>query len=410
MKYKQKIIIILTITGLILFLKWMNVLQSSNHLGMPLAILLLILIFSMLAIKLQKNIDQNYQEKNLNYQNLDILKYIAAILILVLHLRPFLNYSNEFDLAFNNIITRTCVPIFFVITGYFTFLKEKERPHYIKEYIKKMIPMYLVWSLLYLPIVLTFLFDYKDAILSSLGSITTSPILLALFLLLLLPIVLIIALIYSGIYYHLWYFPALIFSLITLAFWKKKFPVHILLILSFFLLLFGATETYYGVLPLNIQEILSYYYKIFFTTRNFLFFGLFYVVLGYTIASYNKYYSPYCFEKLLISIFLLIFEAIFLHDTNRLNSNILLSCIPLTYYLFISVVYISKEKRIKFNFRGFSKYYYLIHPAIITLCFRFGFMNVDTNPFLQIFLVLMITHLLSWIILKFKTKYKKIPL
>lgn len=33
-------------------------------------------------IFIQKNIDKNYNENNINYQNLDILKYIYAILII----------------------------------------------------------------------------------------------------------------------------------------------------------------------------------------------------------------------------------------------------------------------------------------------------------------------------------------
>lgn len=121
---------------------------------------------------------------------------------------------------------------------------------------------------------------------------------------------------------------------------ETKNNIKCLLLISFLLLLFGATETYYGVLPLSIKELLSYYYNIFFTTRNFLFFGLFYVVLGYYMGSKENLYSKYCFEKLIISFFCLIFESILLHDTDRLNSNILISCVPLTYYLFIYFDYL----------------------------------------------------------------------
>ena len=32
-----------------------------------------------------------------------------------------------------------------------------------------------------------------------------------------------------------------------------------LLVISFILLLFGATETYYGVLPFSVKKLLSYY-------------------------------------------------------------------------------------------------------------------------------------------------------
>ena len=142
MKYKNEIVIISIITILILFLKLINVFQIENGLGYPFIIVLMIICFSLATIFIQKNIDKNYRINKLNYQNLNILKYISSILIIVLHLRPFFNFSNELDLAFNNIITRICVPIFFIITGYFVAKKEKENKNYIKEYIKKTIPLY----------------------------------------------------------------------------------------------------------------------------------------------------------------------------------------------------------------------------------------------------------------------------
>lgn len=271
---------------------------------------------------------------------MDILKYISSILIIILHLRPFLNFSNELDLAFNNIITRICVPIFFIITGYFVAKKEKNNPNYIKDYIRKTIPLYLIWSLIYIPIIIATVIQYLPAISNYISQFNLPLYYLIPLLIIAIPIAIIMTLLYTGTYYHLWYFPAIICSLLVLKKWKQKNNIKCLLLISFLLLLFGATETYYGVLPLSIKELLSYYYNIFFTTRNFLFFGLFYVVLGYYMGSKENLYSKYCFEKLIISFFCLIFESILLHDTDRLNSNILISCVPLTYYLFIYFDYL----------------------------------------------------------------------
>ena len=285
MKYKRELIIILIITILVLSLKFLNVLQMENNLGYPLSLLLIIVICSTITIWYQRLIDKNHDNKDINYKNLDILKYASAILIIVLHLRPFQNFSNELDLLFNNIITRICVPIFFLITGYFVAIKEKDNSNYIKDYIKKMIPLYLVWSTIYLPIVIGVVINNISLINEYLSLINLKGYVLVMLLILFLPIILLVMLLYTGVYYHLWYFPALLLSLLVLYFWKKKFKIKSLLIISFVLLLFGATETYYGVLPINIKEIVTSYYKIFFTTRNFLFFGLFYVVLGFHLGS-----------------------------------------------------------------------------------------------------------------------------
>ena len=399
MKYKNEIVITLIITILVLFLKLINVFQIENSLGKPFIIVLMIICFSSITIFIQKNIDKNYNENKVHYQNLDILKYISAILIMILHLRPFINFSDQLDLAFNNIITRICVPIFFIITGYFVAKKEKNNENYIKDYVKKTIPLYLVWSLLYVPIIIGTIIQYLPIINEYLSKINISLPLFIILSMLLLPFAILIALCYTGTYYHLWYFPAIIFSLLILKKWKNKFDIKYLLVISFILLLFGATETYYGILPLSIKELLSYYYNIFFTTRNFLFFGLFYVVLGYFIGTKEKVYSKYCFAKLIISFFLLVFEAILLHDTSRLNSNILLSCVPLTYHLFISVIYITNNIKLKFQFGSLSKYYYLIHPMIIYIL-SISYPKLNNNPWLEIFIVLVITHIISLIIIK----------
>lgn len=407
MKYKNEIVIISIITILILFLKLVNVFQIENGLGYPFAIVLMIICFSLATIFIQKNIDRNYRINKLNYQNLNILKYISSILIIILHLRPFLNSSNELDLAFNNIITRICVPIFFIITGYFVAKKEKVNENYIKEYIRKTIPLYFVWSLLYIPVIIGTIIKYLPIINEYISKINITLPFLIILSIILLPIIVLVALCYTGVYYHLWYFPAIIFSLIVLKKWKQKFNIKYLLIISFILLLFGATETYYGVLPLSIKRTLSYYYNIFFTTRNFLFFGLFYVVLGYYVGTKEKAYSKYCFLKLIVSFFLLTFEAILLHDTDRLNSNILLSCIPLTYYLFISSIYITNSMKLDFQFGTYSKYYYLIHPMAIFVISSL-YKNINYYPYLSILIVILITHITSTLIIKLKEKNKKL--
>lgn len=413
MKYKNEATVVAVVSMLVLILKWMNIFQIENGFGQPWAIFIMIISFSFIAIRIQKRINKHYLEKEVNYKNLDLLKYLCAILIIILHLRPFFDYSNKLDLAFNNIITRVCVPLFFLITGYFVAVKEKDSPNYIKDYILKMMPLYLVWSVLYLPIIGVIAFQHGATIQYYLTNLHLSMPLLILFILILSPLIIVIALIYTGVYYHLWYFPAVMLSLVVLKQWKKRYKIKYLLLLSFFLLLFGATETYYGVLPFTIKQLLNFYYTIFFTTRNFLFFGLFYVVLGYYMGTKKAIYADHCVSKLIISIFFLVFEAIILHDFDRLDSNILLSCIPLTYYLFISTIYLTrhKKKRINLPYRDLSKYYYLVHPAIITLCFSvFKILNVQTDPYRQIVVILLVTHLISCFFILLKRHYKYLPI
>ena len=401
MRYRDEIITTSIIIILILFLRMINVFQFESGFVNSFIMLLTIIIFSFIVTKIQHNIDKNYRNQKKFYQNLDILKYFSAILIIILHLRPFHNFSRELDLAFNNIITRICVPVFFLITGYFIAKKETNNTNYIDTYIKKTIPLYLTWSFIYIIFILCIIIPLIPSFLYFADSINIPIPLFIIGIIILLPIVLIIAILYTGVFYHLWYFPAVIFSLMVLRRWKKNHKIKHLLIISFILLLFGATETYYGILPLSVKELLSFYYNIFFTTRNFLFFGLFYIVFGYFIGTKENLYSRNCLIKLIFTFSLLIFEAILLHDTDRLNSNILLSCVPLTYYLFISTIYISNHLKIKFPFGTLSKYYYLIHPMIIFII-SFKFKDIYNQPYLNIAIILIFTHIISELIIRLK--------
>lgn len=370
----------------ILFLRMLNILQIENGLGTPEMLILLTAISSVVVILLQNNIDANFQKGRMYYPNLDILKYICAILIVILHLRPFLGYSSKLDLAFNNILTRICVPVFFLITGYFVSRKEEVNPAYVQSYIHKNLHLYARWSLIYIPVSIYYVVINQQALNVYIPNLSVPLYVLVPLLILGLPLVLFF---YTGTYYHLWYFPAVIFSLMVVSKWKKRWSLNWLLVISFVLLLFGATETYFGVLPLTMQKIISYYYAIFFTTRNFLFFGLFYVVLGYHLGSRKQVYSRYCVAKLVVSVLLLIFESLLLQGTDRLNSNILLSCVPLTYYLFVCTIYLSNHWKTRYPFGELSKYYYLIHPMIIVFVSKFRI----EHPFMQLCLVLLVTHI-----------------
>lgn len=398
------------IVGILLFLlKSFRILQEENGLGTPIAMLLLLILVSTILLWLERHLEKRHIEGTIGYENIDLVKYIFAIFIVVLHFRPFLYSSNPLDLAFNNILTRICVPFFFLTTGFFVAKKELTNKAYISSYIKRMIPFYLVWSLLYFPIVIGTFIAFLPQIQTYLAHLHLSIAILLPLLPLLLPVIILIALCYTGVYYHLWYFPAVLLSLLVLKFWKQHFSVQSLFIISFILLLFGVTESYYGIFPTTVQKWLSYYYNIFFTTRNFLFFGLFYVVLGYKLGQKKDPYAKHIVTKLLLSILLLIAEGILLQTTTRLNSNILLACVPLLYYLFLFFLYCRPLCSSKWShtFRDLSKYYYLIHPAILFF-FIPPILQKSTNlssSFFFLFLILLLTHLCSIGIITWKKRH-----
>ena len=413
MTWKKRNIIIITMNFLALLLYMTTMLQRENPFGHTLTVILLAASGSLLVIRMETHMAFHAQTKQLQYQNLDLFRFLSSIIIIVLHARPFFTVSYEIDMAINNIIGRICVPFFFFISGYFAAKQEQKKPDYIRSYIRSMIPVYLLWSAVYLPWSLSLAAPYIQQVSGLLCTIGLPTAIQNLLLLLLVPLAVIVALLYSGVYYHLWYFPALLLSMLVLRWWKRKYSLRGLLTVSFVLLLFGATETYYGFCGQFFQSLLHYYYAVFFTTRNFLFFALFYVTLGYWMGKQEQPASSLCFLKLLLSIAALVGEGMLLQTTQRLDSNILLACVPLVYYLFSCLLYtnIHVPQLSEIPFRAITKYYYLVHPLMI-LFVHAWFPQVDSfwMAVAKVVCVLCCTHICTLLLIHMKKRYPAVPL
>ena len=413
MTWKKRNIIIITMNFLALLLYMTTMLLRENPFGHTLTVILLAASGSLLVIRMETHMAFHAQTKQLQYQNLDLFRFLSSIIIIVLHVRPFFTVSYEIDMAINNIIGRICVPFFFFISGYFAAKQEQKKPDYIRSYIRSMIPVYLLWSAVYLPWSLSLAAPYIQQVSGLLCTIGLPTAIQNLLLLLLVPLAVIVALLYSGVYYHLWYFPALLLSMLVLRWWKRKYSLRGLLTVSFVLLLFGATETYYGFCGQFFQSLLHYYYAVFFTTRNFLFFALFYVTLGYWMGKQEQPASSLCFLKLLLSIAALVGEGMLLQTTQRLDSNILLACVPLVYYLFSCLLYtnIHVPQLSEIPFRAISKYYYLVHPLMI-LFVHAWFPQVDSfwMAVAKVVCVLCCTHICTLLLIHMKKRYPAVPL
>lgn len=411
MENKKRIIIIGVVGCIIAFLYSIGLFQNNNIYSMLFVIVMVGCILTYIIFKVENHIEKNHKQDKINFENIDFVRYGFSVIIIIMHLRPFLGNMDRLDLIFNNILSRICVPLFFMITGYFVAKKEKENPDYIKQYIQSMLPIYISWSLIYLPLAIAWLAPYLPQLQQILTQYSIPNIIIPFVYIIVCAIALIIGFTYIGIYYHLWYFPALFLSLYTIRWLKDKISIRTLLAISFVFLLFGASETYYGIIPNNIQEIFDIYYKIFFTTRNFLFFGLFYVVLGYYMGNKTSIYASFSFLKVIVCIFLLFIETSFLQTITRLDSNILLSCIPLVYYLFISLMYMNTIISFKkHKVRSLYKYYYLLHPWIIVIVqYLVSLFTKEITSsihflWIELFLVLLFTHLISELIIKLQSK------
>ena len=131
--------------------------------------------------------------------NIDIWRFIVSFLIVAIHISPFAKISPEFDFFFTRILGRTAVPLFLMITGYYILDRALKDKQVLVDYTKKILKIYLLCILLYLPI---------NIYMGSFKNTDIITILKDFFI--------------NGTLYHLWYFPALIVGVWITYYLVKK--------------------------------------------------------------------------------------------------------------------------------------------------------------------------------------------
>lgn len=86
-----------------------------------------------------------------NYDSIDLTKFILSIFVVAIHVRPFDAYSVYF-----RPVLRTAVPLFFLITSYFFFVRHKdlsgldEKVAHIERHVSRNLHLYLFWMTAFL--------------------------------------------------------------------------------------------------------------------------------------------------------------------------------------------------------------------------------------------------------------------
>ena len=224
------------------------------------------------------------------YKGLDLGKFVCAILVIAIHTEPFIN-NIWLDRGLG-VITRLAVPFFFMVTGYL-FFDGFERKEKLAHTLKRLLILYALWSLIYLP----FNWPIDD---------------------------LINKIFITGINGHLWYIPAAMFSLLITFFLRKCLGLKKTLMIAGFLLVLGTLLSTYE--PVTAKMIGGGYrlYSIIdvIGTRNGLFYGFFYVSLGGFLRSKKTTKTVYYAILLFAGICLLSIESLIavmkLHATSTI--------------------------------------------------------------------------------------------
>ncbi len=283
----------------------------------------------------------------MEYGALDIFRLIAAFLIVAIHTGPFSGVNETAEQCFTYGACRIAVPFFLMVSGYFVlsgFDCEDGRER-IFRMIKKLSVLYLVMTVVYLPIAF-----YSGNLPQAFGIFRWF--------------------VFDGSFYHLWYLPGAVLGTFLTYFLLRHVKMQtagIVLSLLYLIGLFG--DSYYGAA--SMAEPLKAFYEALFSvssyTRNGIFFVPLFLILGAAVARYEtSLTAASAFLGFFASLFAMMFESVMTESLDWQRHDSMYLFLPLTvFFLFEALLHVrAKEKR---GPRRISMWIYLLHPLCILI-------------------------------------------
>lgn len=298
------------------------------------------------------------------YNAIDIAKLVCAVFIVAIHVPPFGSadttaLAQTWNFIIRSYLGRIAVPFFFICAGFFLFRKtasRNDRPAPCRQYVLRILRLYGIWTVLYLPWVIRDAQESGKTLLTGTVSFLRNLLL-------------------TGSYNHLWYLPALAVAAALIG-WLLQKGVSPKQILGISLLLYClgllGQSWFFLLKPLRgtaLFSVFTLYETVFTTTRNGVFFGFPFVAMGMYLA-----YRPSGLSirgsgmGFLLSMLLLYLEIRFTQGQGEsLGSDMYLSLIPAAYCLLVLLLQIPfREVPVYRALRSLSLLLYLIHPAVNT--------------------------------------------
>lgn len=284
-----------------------------------------------------------------NFAGIDYFRFIAAFLVVAIHISPFQVWNETVDFLFTYCIGRIAVPFFLMTTGYFVLapyvLKQKKEA--ISKYMTKNAILYLIVTILYLPINF-----YSDNLPKNVPEALKD-------------------LFFDGTFYHLWYFPAAMIGCLLVLFLIKRsvLTVVIFITATYVIGLFG--DSYYGLIEDNswFSPVYDVIFSISSYTRNGIFFAPIFLLLG-MLAAIPRFRTSLqiCRFGFVLSLACMLIEGYFTYSMElQKHNSMYLFLIPTMYFLFQLLLSVSGNAP---NWiRDVSMLIYIIHPAMI-VCLR----------------------------------------
>lgn len=307
--------------------------------------------------------------------SVDLVKFIMAIFVIAIHTHPH-EVIDNINLCFfiENVIS-LAVPFFFVASSFFLWRKMDDaiytdRLLILRKWILHLIKLYTIWSMIYLP------FTIYGYVIDGLSPLKALLVFVRNFLF-----------VGENMYsWPLWYLLAMIVAGIIIYFmvYYRIKKSHIYAFALFALLLGIIIDNTKGISGLS-----SLYFKLFHTTRNGLFVGLPYLIIGTVIAS-----NGIIAKRMLLISLLIISFTLYCYGLGVARY--------LVAYLLFSLVLginIDNDDKVFKSLRRSSVVVYFVHMifvGIITIS------NLEISHFVLFAIVTLISLLTSLIVVKYK--------
>lgn len=272
-----------------------------------------------------------------NYNGIDLAKFFCAVMVFVIHIAPFdpesFPLARYLNFGLQQYLCRLAVPFFFVSSGFFLFKKMPPHDDLNKEAIK----------------------NYCFKILRLLGTWTV--------------------LLFWGGTWHLWYLGATVIAVILLSLcfhFRMRFK-HIAIVACLLYIIGLLGDSYYGVVePLARLPVIKYiftgYNLMFQTTRNGVFMGFIFILMGAAFSRCKISLKPQTSVIGFVASVICLFAEVFLlkyHDI-PIDYNMYVFLLPAVFFLFSFASTVKlKDRTVYKRLRNIGMLIYFSHVLVI---------------------------------------------
>lgn len=329
--------------------------------------------------------------------SIDIFRLVCAVMVVAIHTKPLFDVNYAAGFLVSETFTRMAVPFFFCVSGFYYIKGMMSGKNGIRKdlnTLRSLIVVYCIWSVLYYILYLKQKMVYEIP-----TDIFITNIIRGFFLV--------------GSYYHLWFFPALIFCILLAMFFNRIGMLKFLAYGSILLYIPGLLGcSYYGLgneIPI-FRDFINYEW--FTEIRQAIFTGIPFFMLGYFLnvfkGKYDKITNRKLFAALAIAAMLFLAEIFFVVRA-ELQSNVIITVLLYPLLAIVMMILLNNPLPEKVEAaryaRGIANFTYFSHPMFIAFMEREELLNIQMENTPTFLVIASLTILLGLLLVKLDNKW-----